>query len=97
VPQFNPLVKNQGSTYYRRKSGGDELELDNQLYVSGRNPSITQSVIINTSKKRANEISDQDLEGSPQFSKDSNDVEFVAEDIDMQLLQVDDPLRNTVC
>jgi hypothetical protein len=61
VPQFNPLVKNQGSTYYRRKSGGDELELDNQLYVSGRNPSITQSVIINTSKKRANEMSDQDL------------------------------------
>lgn len=97
MPQFYPLVKSQGSTYYRRKSGDDELELNNQLYVSGRNPDLTQSVIINTSKKRANELSEQDLEGSPQFRKLSNDVEFVTEDIDMQLLELDDPLRNTVC
>jgi len=65
---------NQGSTYYRRKSGGNELELDANLYVSGRNSSITQSVIITTSKKRVSELSDEDLEGGPFFSKDSNDI-----------------------
>ena len=65
---------NQGSTYYRRKSGGNELELDANLYVSGRNSSITQSVIITTSKKRVSELSDEDLEGGPFYSKDSNDI-----------------------